>query len=833
MNVRRLAKILARATPGPLRRFVKRAFALEALLRWMNTPQATRQETRQLCRAMISGFGAATAERLSAIALDRRRPPEEVAEAARALARWHRSKGEHERALHYLIMWRSAVPKARFEKAQFVLEIDTLLELGRALDADKVISDGIKQWGEIPALCFCAANAMALREDVQERERDRVRLEWISKPLVAAGFARIEIKDPSRPLALDNIAASAEPHPRSGEAKISVLMPAHNAEETLGMAIESVLAQNWTNLELVVVDDGSTDGTWAIIQAYAARDARVVALKHERNRGAYAARNTALREATGDFVTVHDSDDWSHPEQIATQAVQLLDTTFVANTTGGLRALANMRIVVKPSDAAILVEAMVSLMTRRESVLELGGWDEVRMSADNEFHDRLLLRHRQEKACILSELPLGVHLRREDSLTMEAHIGIATLRYGARREYFEASRYWQSSASNVDSLILSLPAEVRPYPVPNICKPGKPARLQYDILFVSDFSLPGDTASSNVNMLRAARALGLRCACFHWPGLDLAGKDVDVKIRKLLHEGIAGCVVAGENVQCKLVIVYYPPLLNQFPDTRPAVQADACIVVLNQAPMGRPPYNGRANGQAQYQTKKIVENARLAFQAPPVLAPVSPLIRQILKETTTYRDFTEIDWPDLIDTVGYRRLGSAQNRSRPPIVGRHSRDHEDKWPSDADTLRQAYCAGAPVEVRILGRAERLKRVLGEIPSNWTVLPFDSVDVRSFLGELDFFLQYTHEHLIEAFARGPLEAMATGVPVILPPSGREVYRHAAVYAEPAEVLNTIQTLWADRSAYDAQVERGFTHVERTCSYARFGERVRPYFGPSTS
>ena len=102
-------------------------------------------------------------------------------------------------------------------------------------------------------------------------------------------------------------------------------MPAYNAENTIATAAKSILDQTWSNLELIVVDDGSSDGTWSIIEFVARRDPRVVPLRHPRNRGAYAARNTALSHATGDFVTAHDADDWSHPEKVALQAIALME----------------------------------------------------------------------------------------------------------------------------------------------------------------------------------------------------------------------------------------------------------------------------------------------------------------------------------------------------------------------------------------------------------------------------------------------------------------------------------------------------------------------------
>jgi glycosyltransferase involved in cell wall biosynthesis len=115
--------------------------------------------------------------------------------------------------------------------------------------------------------------------------------------------------------------------------KNSVLMGAYNAESTVGTAIESILGQTWTNLELIVVDDGSGDRTWNTIQSFVGRDSRVIALRHGNNRGAYAARNTALSVASGALLTVQDADDWSHPQRLRLQVDSLLQHGQLLNST--------------------------------------------------------------------------------------------------------------------------------------------------------------------------------------------------------------------------------------------------------------------------------------------------------------------------------------------------------------------------------------------------------------------------------------------------------------------------------------------------------------------
>lgn len=93
--------------------------------------------------------------------------------------------------------------------------------------------------------------------------------------------------------------------------RVCVMMPAHNAVRYLEAAIESVLAQDYPAFELLVVDDGSTDGTSEVLARFAARDARVRWLRNERNLGIVATRNRLLAEADAQakYLAVLDADD--------------------------------------------------------------------------------------------------------------------------------------------------------------------------------------------------------------------------------------------------------------------------------------------------------------------------------------------------------------------------------------------------------------------------------------------------------------------------------------------------------------------------------------------
>ena len=95
--------------------------------------------------------------------------------------------------------------------------------------------------------------------------------------------------------------------------KISVLVPAYNMAPWIEKTMESILAQSHTNLEVIAVNDGSTDETGRILDGFAARDRRVTVL-HQENQGLVAAREAGLRRITGDYVTFVDGDDTVEPD---------------------------------------------------------------------------------------------------------------------------------------------------------------------------------------------------------------------------------------------------------------------------------------------------------------------------------------------------------------------------------------------------------------------------------------------------------------------------------------------------------------------------------------
>ncbi len=97
--------------------------------------------------------------------------------------------------------------------------------------------------------------------------------------------------------------------------RVSIVIPIYNVEKYLGRCIESAIGQSYTETEIILVDDGSTDSSPLICEEWAKKDSRIKVI-HKSNAGAGLARNTGLDAATGEYVLFVDSDDYIHPETV-------------------------------------------------------------------------------------------------------------------------------------------------------------------------------------------------------------------------------------------------------------------------------------------------------------------------------------------------------------------------------------------------------------------------------------------------------------------------------------------------------------------------------------
>lgn len=115
--------------------------------------------------------------------------------------------------------------------------------------------------------------------------------------------------------------------------KVSIVTPVYNAAEYIAQTIKSVQAQTYSNWEMLIVDDCSTDNTIQVVENFCREDERIRLIKHEKNQGASKTRNTALANATGEYIAFLDGDDLWAPEKLEKQLAFMEENGYVLTYT--------------------------------------------------------------------------------------------------------------------------------------------------------------------------------------------------------------------------------------------------------------------------------------------------------------------------------------------------------------------------------------------------------------------------------------------------------------------------------------------------------------------
>jgi len=205
---------------------------------------------------------------------------------------------------------------------------------------------------------------------------------------------------------------------------VSVLMPAYNGEKYIGQAIESVFKQSFSDLELIVVDDASTDGTMAVVEKYKS-DGRLVCVKFDDNHGVAAARNTALKHAQGVFVAFLDQDDMWLKNKLEIQVGFMRDNPDVAmvhseilliNELGGLivqsdssdDADVSMDVDIHNILPELFMKCDIQVLTvlLRKSVLDRVGWFNEKLAGVDDYELWLRVARNHPIAYIKNALAL-------------------------------------------------------------------------------------------------------------------------------------------------------------------------------------------------------------------------------------------------------------------------------------------------------------------------------------------------------------------------------------------------------------------------------------------
>jgi glycosyltransferase involved in cell wall biosynthesis len=232
---------------------------------------------------------------------------------------------------------------------------------------------------------------------------DEQRLMQINDYLQQHGQSLIALSDVDNELLVHRLKPVGPPQPVVDVPLVSVIIPAWNAEARVRGAALSIIQQTWTSIELIIVDDASTDGTWQVLLEIAAEYKNVKLMRNVANVGPYVSKNMALLKARGKYVTGQDSDDWAHPQRIELQMRPILKSFGLVRATiaDAVRLKNDLTILNHPvverdqeyrmsSPDGISQTALTTLLIDRQWMLEnLGSWDAIAFGADGEILHRI------------------------------------------------------------------------------------------------------------------------------------------------------------------------------------------------------------------------------------------------------------------------------------------------------------------------------------------------------------------------------------------------------------------------------------------------------------
>lgn len=457
-------------------------------------------------------------------------------------ARWLYFCGEIEQALVFGRKMRQLETASKSRKETVYLTYFCLLMLGRHAEAHAEIKPFIERHPKDADAQFALANAL---------DDDNQRIEAINQAYGIHGFTGIDRKDKTKPLSIGNIIGLPAPQV-NGSKKVSIIMPIYSAGDQVRIAIDSLLAQTYENIEIIAVDDCSPDDTFDILKAFEKQDSRLKAVQPPQNGGAYAARNYGLRFATGDLFTTHDSDDWSHPQKIATQVAHLEKHPDVKGcSVHWIRAQENLEFTHNWRPNNYLTHwSQSSFMLRKEVLDAIGEWDHVRIGGDTEYIWRMQATFgRDSLAKIHSDTPLAFALDEEGSLTRTKATHVRTVYFGLRHIYREICAWWHKT--NKDLNIENAKAK-RVFPAPRSMFERGEDPLEFDAVIAGDFSRLEDCKKAADYIYRHSRQ---KLALFHWPSFQKAPESLcDLYFEQLQQDKVEPIVV-GQNVNCNIYAI--------------------------------------------------------------------------------------------------------------------------------------------------------------------------------------------------------------------------------------------------------------------------------------
>lgn len=607
---------------------------------------------------------------------------------------------------------------------------------------------------------------------------------------------------------------------------ITVITSAYNPGQPLLTAARSMVEQTWQDWELLVVDDASPAAQPGVLDAVEALDPRIRVIRKAVNGGTYRCRDTAMRQARGDFITCLDSDDWAHPQRLEFGVAPLLaQPGLMATRSLGVRADESLT-VTRPGYAGPFVAASALLFRAPEVMGRIGFFDTIRKAADTEYARRIEAAFGQPVHDIPNDI---LTILRSSPESLSADDFAAGWRHEARPAYKQAYTRWHDAINHAGGDPFLDPDAPRTFPAPRRwTRPVDPkiaAPQHFDLVLGGDWRRYGGPQVSMMNEIAAALAAGLRVGVMHLEALRFytsQDQPLCAPVQELISSFAVERVFPDDDIDVDILMIRYPPIL-QFPPTLARTFTPRRLYVMaNQAP------HEPDGSDPRYVPADVTAQTEVLFGVVPQWIPQGPTIRRILEAELPAGLLTDWDNPGLIDVDAWHVRPDRPVADR-PVVGRFSRDNPIKFPDDPADLLAAYALPEPYDVRMMGATVTvpalLKQAGAPIPANWTLLEHKEKDVREFLSGVDFVVYMDNPNAHEAFGRALLESATCGALVIAAPKHADTFGEACVYAEPAQVRDLLDAFVADPQAYAAQVARSQAWVREHFGTERFAQRMQ--------
>ena len=345
------------------------------------------------------------------------------------------------------------------------------------------------------------------------------------------------------------------------------------------------------------------------------------------------------------------------------------------------------------------------------------------------------------------------------------------------------------------------------------------AEAYFDIIAVVDPRFQGGTNSAVAAEITAATRAGYSVGLISCEASNLRQPmPFNNRLQRLVLQDDLTLLPPGVRTSCKLAVLHNPYTAGLLPLEPVGINAEHRLVVAHHPPVD-------AFGEPSYDLVAASRNAEEILGGPASWAPVGPNVRAAFGRVDDAPDLLATDWTNSIDfDAWYRR--PEPRKSQHFTIGRHSRADLRKFPADRETFLKIYGDGSAAQVDLLGCPGQIRSLLDPLPQNWTLRPFHSLDVKDYLDGLDAFVYFHRKDWIEAFGYAVIEAMARGVPCVLPETLGPSFSDAATIASPDHAFDAAMALCQEP---DEAREKGYEFVKSLHSFDSVVRRLKSLIG----